>query len=622
MTASAPNLEQLRRDRWVRIRIGISACFLAVLFTVITWRLTDLHLKRHEEYSDLAARMRQVHQPLPAHRGSIRDCDGELLAHDETVYELYADRVHLHENHVVRRKLAAIRGIPVADLAKQHTEGEIIAAYHQHVAGAIARPLGMSAEALLPMLASKKPVTVLQKDIEEDAAADWRNLCEKHHITGIYLRPSSRRAYPARERLTHVLGDTDYSNHGAWGVEDMMNSSLAGTKGERWIERDNKGREQPLHRGKVVEPKNGHDVHLTIDMNLQDMIEAVLEQQCAILQPHKAVIVLTDPKTGSVLAMASRPHYERDTKSGMLRNLAISDAYEPGSTFKLVAVAAALDLGKVRPDTGIFCHNGYYEEPALQMRLRDNESLGTIPVEEVIVHSSNIGAYKIAKLVGQEDFLAYIWRFGFGQKSGLGLKGESTGHVNFDNWSGTTLSRMAMGYEVSITPLQLAMMVGAFANDGVLMKPRLVERITSQDGELVQAVAPKAMHQICKARTAQQIKQALAKVVSDGTGKHAAIEGIPVAGKTGTTQRYDEKLKKYVDGQYITSFAGFAPVDDPKLACVVILDNPKADKKELYGGKLAAPIFAEVVSHALTHLEIKHKRAFDVRVAEIGGAGQ
>ncbi len=622
MMPSAPNLEHLRRDRWVRFRIGMCACVLAVLFTVVSWRLVELHIKRHHQYSELAARMCQLHQPLPAHRGSIRDCDGELLAHDETVYELYADRVHLNEAHVVRRKLAAIRGVPVAELAKSETNEHIIAAYHRHVASVLARPLGMTAEAVSPMLESKKPVTVLAKDIEDEAAAQWRQLCEKNQITGIYLRPSSRRAYPARERLTHVLGDTDYSNLGAWGVEDMMNRFLAGVEGERWIERDNKGREQPLHRGKVVEPRNGHDVHLTIDMHLQDMIEAVLEQQCAILKPAKAVIVLTEPKSGSVLAMASRPHYERDTKSGMLRNLAISDAYEPGSTFKLVAVAAALDLGKVGPGTEIFCHNGYYEEPALQMKLRDNESLGSIPVEEVIVHSSNIGAYKIAKMVGQEDFLSYIWRFGFGQKTGIGLKGESTGRVNFDNWSGTTLSRMAMGYEVSVTPLQLAMMVGAFANGGVLMKPRLVSRITSAEGGLIEAVAPKAMHQICKARTAEQIRQALVKVVADGTGKHAAIEGVAVAGKTGTTQRYDEEEKKYIDGQYIASFAGFAPADDPKLACVVILDNPQADKKELYGGKLAAPIFAEIIGHALTHLEIKHKRAFDVRVAEIGGAGQ
>lgn len=623
MKSSSPSLpkgEQLRKDRWVRARIGLVACFLVLGFTGITWRLVFLHINQHERSSAIATQMRQLHQSIPAHRGSIRDRNGELLAHDRTVFDLYADRFHLREMHLISRKLASLQGTTVAALRKTRSKDQILDEYHRHIAAALSGPLGMPMDTVLALVTSPKPESILREDIEDEQVDEWKKVIEQAQITGIHLRPATKRAYPSTDRLTHVLGDVTYANEGNWGVEALMDAELTGTDGEQWIERDNKGRELPLYRGKVVEAKHGHDVHLTIDMHLQEEVESVLEQQCAIYTPRKAIIVLTDPKTGSILAMASRPHYERDAKTGMWRNLAISDPYEPGSTFKIVTLCAALDLGKVELETEIFCNNGLYEEPALKMTLRDDESFGALRVKDVFAHSSNIGTYKMAKIVGQDDFLAYAWRFGFGQKTGIGLKGEQPGLLNTDKWTGTTFSRMAMGYEVSATPIQLAMAVGAIANGGVLMKPRIVERTVSADGADVHTFAPEPKHQICKATTADLIKQAMMRVVAEGTGKQAAIKNVVVAGKTGTSQRYDEDLNRYVDGEYNTSFVGFAPADDPKVVCIVMMDNPKAEKTELYGGKVAAPIFAEVVREALDHLSVDFKRPVKVRLADKGGA--
>jgi cell division protein FtsI/penicillin-binding protein 2 len=617
---SIPKSDQLRKDRWVRARISVVTCLLVLGFTGVTWRLIYLHIDQRARSSALAAQMRQTHQEIPAHRGSIRDRNGELLAHDRTVYDLYADRFHLREMHLISRKLAAIQATTSTALRKTKSNEQIFDEYYHHIAAKLSGPLGMPAESVLALVKSTKPETVLCKDIEDEDVARWKQIFEQEQITGLYLRPSTQRAYPSTDRLTHVLGDVTYANQGNWGVEAMMDEQLKGRNGERWIERDNKGRELPLYRGKVVEAEHGHDVHLTIDMHLQEELESVLEQQCAIYTPRKAIIVLTDPKTGSVLAMASRPHYERDAKSGMWRNLAISDPYEPGSTFKIVALCAALDLGKASLSTEFFCHNGFYEEPGLKLKLRDDESFGTLRVEDVFAHSSNIGTYKMAKSVGSDDFLAYAWRFGFGQNTGIGLKGEKPGYLNTDNWTGTTFSRMAMGYEVSVTPIQLAMAVGAIANGGVLMKPRIVDRVVSADGTEVRPFAPQPKHQICKARTAELMKQAMMRVVTEGTGKLAAIKNVAVAGKTGTSQRYDEDLKRYVEGQYNTSFVGFAPADDPKVVCVVMMDNPKAEKNALYGGKVAAPIFAEIVKEALDHLSVDFQRPIKVRLADKGGA--
>jgi cell division protein FtsI/penicillin-binding protein 2 len=590
-------------------------------FSLVTWRLAAIQIKESPRLLALAAKKYQRQIVLPAHRGAIKDFNGEYLAHDEDVSELYADRTHLREIISVRHHLAAIRGVKAVELREQLNEAQTLAAYHDHVARVLAGILPASSEKeIREQLASDKPEVVFARLVEEETAKQWSILFEAEHILGIHLRPAVTRRFPAKDRLSLVLGDTDAAtNKGRWGVERLMDARLTGKPGEQAIERDKYGRELPAYRGLVVEPQHGSDAYLTIDMQLQDNVEAICERAWKSNDARRVVIVVTEPSTGTILAMAARPH--RDTSNPDLStwtNHVIAEPYEPGSIFKVVTLAAALDNHKVTPGEKIDCGNMFYKDPVRKVRLSDDEPLGIQTVKGVLVHSSNIGMYKISKRVGQDLLLDYTARFGFGSSTGTGLLGEKAGYVNTGKWSNTTYSRMPIGYEVSVTPLQMCMAYGAIANGGVLMKPRLVDRVVKPNGE-VEITPPQSVWQACTAKTAASLRDFLEGVVLEGTGSRAALPDVRVGGKTGTTRRYDPEKKRYIDGSYLTSFVGIAPVENPQLVCLVMLDDPKAESSRMIrGGRLAAPIFAEVVRETLDHLAIRQQRP--LKVAAKGGA--
>ncbi|MDB6140090.1 MAG: hypothetical protein JWO94_3162, partial [Verrucomicrobiaceae bacterium] len=471
----------------------------------------------------------------------------------------------------------------------------------------------------------KSPTLV--NGLEKEDAEAWRTLLKDNFITGVYLRPYVRRFNPAGDRLAHVLGMVNrQEQNGVDGVEKLMNSTLKGVDGFEWVERDSKKkRELPGFAGEVQEPRHGKGVVLTIDMHLQQQLEDILLRAYQLNHPKKIQAVLVDPMSGSILAMASQPLEQKNKEGNMeRRNMAVTDLYEPGSTMKIITLSAAMDLGKVSLDTTIDCSpnakDDRYEEMGGKIWLKDDEVNGKLTVKGVLAHSSNIGAYKIAKLVTEEHFYEYLKRFGFGSKTALGMPRESAGILHpLDKWSGTSLSRVAMGYEVSVTPLQMAMAVSTIANRGTLMQPRLIDRIVSADGSEVEVQEPRAVRQVCSARTATRFTEAMEAVVTEGTGKQGAIEGVRVAGKTGTAQRFDPRTKNYPKGHFVVSFVGFAPADDPKVACVVVMDDPQAeDRKQLYGGKLAAPVFAEVVKSTLAHLAVAPDRSMKISFVPSG----
>ena len=426
------------------------------------------------------------------------------------------------------------------------------------------------------------------------------------------------RRFPAQDRLSLVLGDTDVSNKGRWGVEKLMDAKLTGVAGEQLIERDKSGHELPSYRSQVIVPHLGSDTHLTFDMQLQDNVEAICERAWKAHNARRVVIVVTEPSTGTVLAMAARPHRDLSNPDvSTWTNHVIAEPYEPGSIFKVVTLAAGLDNHKISPGEKIDCGNMYYEDPVRKVKLSDDEPLGMQTVKGVLVHSSNIGMYKISKRVGQDMMLDYATRFGFGAPTGIGLLGEKAGYLNTGKWSNTTYSRMPIGYEVSVTPLQMCMAYGAIANGGVLMKPRLIDRIVKPNGE-TEVMPPQPVWQVCSAKTAASLRDFLEGVVLEGTGKRAALPDVRIGGKTGTTRRYDPEKKRYIDGSYLTSFVGMAPIDNPKLVCLVMLDDPKAESSAMVrGGRVAAPIFAEIVRETLDHLAIRNERP--IKVAAKGG---
>ncbi len=587
-------------------------------FSLVTWRLAVIQIKESPRLVGLAARKYQRHIVLPAHRGAIKDLSGEYLAHDEDVRELYTDRTHLREVITVRHQLAAIRGVKALDLREQLSETETIAAYHDHVAKVLAGVLPQSEQEIRSQIASDKPEIVLAKLVDEETAKQWSKLFKDEHVFGIYTRPTVARRFPAQDRLSLVLGDTDVSNKGRWGVEKLMDAKLTGVAGEQLIERDKAGHELPSYRSQVIDPQNGSDAHLTIDMQLQDNVEAICERAWKAHNARRVVIVVTEPSTGTVLAMAARPHRDLSNPDvSTWTNHVIAEPYEPGSIFKVVTLAAGLDNHKISPGEKIDCGNMYYEDPVRKVKLSDDEPLGMQTVKGVLVHSSNIGMYKISKRVGQDMMLDYATRFGFGAPTGIGLLGEKAGYLNTGKWSNTTYSRMPIGYEVSVTPLQMCMAYGAIANGGVLMKPRLIDRIVKPNGE-TEVMPPQPVWQVCSAKTAASLRDFLEGVVLEGTGKRAALPDVRIGGKTGTTRRYDPEKKRYIDGSYLTSFVGMAPIDNPKLVCLVMLDDPKAETSAMVrGGRVAAPIFAEIVRETLDHLAIRNERP--IKVAAKGG---
>jgi cell division protein FtsI/penicillin-binding protein 2 len=584
-------------------------------FSLVTWRLAVIQIKESPRLATLAAKKYQRHIVLPAHRGAIKDLSGEYLAHDEEVRELYTDRTHLREVITIRHHLAAIRHMKAVDLRAQLSDADTLAAYHDHVAVVLARILPLPEKDIRTQLDSDKPEIVLAKQIDEETAQKWGSLFTAEHIFGIHIRPTVSRRFPAQDRLSLVLGDTDTANKGRWGIERFMEASLAGVPGEQLIERDKAGHELPSYRGQVVDPQHGSDVHLTIDMQLQDSVEAICERAWKAHKARRVVIVVTEPTTGTILAMAARPHRDLSNPDvSTWTNHAIAAPYEPGSIFKVVTLAAALDSRKVTPGEMIDCGNMYYEDPVRKVKLSDDEPLGMQTVRGVLVHSSNIGMYKISKRVGKDMMMDYATRFGFGSTTGIGLVGEESGRFNTGKWSNTTYSRMPIGYEVNVTPLQMCMAYGAIANGGVLMKPRLIDRIVKSSGE-VEVVPPQPVWQACTAKTAASLRDFLEGVVLEGTGKRAAMPDIRIGGKTGTTRRYDPEKKRYIDGTYLTSFVGIAPIDHPQLVCLVMLDDPKAESSALVrGGRIAAPIFSEVVRETLDHLAIRNERPLKVAV--------
>ena len=380
-----------------------------------------------------------------------------------------------------------------------------------------------------------------------------------------------------------------------------MDEVLRGRDGSRVVELDRRGRELSAPRGMVVPPVHGSHVTLRLDMRVQDVVEGVLDAAMARVGARKIMAVVVDPATGEVLGLANRPDYRRGADGGSRRNSAVCDVYEPGSTFKIVTLAGVFDLGLVRPTTSIFCHNGVYQDSTLPRPLRDHHPYGELTVTGVLAKSSNIGTYMLARQLGAGNLYRYALAFGFGQETQIGLNAEAAGKVRpLEEWSGTALSRIGMGYGVSVTPLQMVMAASAVANGGRLMRPRIVRSVDDAAGRSVLEFRPEVLRRVMNEEAAAAVRAAMVQVTQPGgTGTRGQVPGYRVAGKTGTAQKWDAALGRYSDTKYAVSFVGFLPADAPRLAAIVVVDEPGVPAAERYGGTVAAPIFAEIAGRVM-----------------------
>ncbi|MCB1231728.1 MAG: penicillin-binding protein 2 [Verrucomicrobiae bacterium] len=617
-------------EKGVKRRLILVCVVLACGLSALSARLVYLQVAEHEKYSQAAVEHYRYREELPASRGQILDRNGDTLARNLTVYTVVADPNHLRDvNFAAVKGVAKQKGMRERAVRQNFPDEEIISSYYAHISDKLSELLRIPPGELNRTLKGKKHGDIiLARDIEEDIAQEFREVMEENSIRGIYLRRSERRVYPSPLTLTHVIGfvqEVEKNNDrgrpvielvGREGIEKVYDEKMTGTPGWRDIERDNRKNEIHAFRGEEQLPVAGKNVRLTIDMGLQTKLEEILQEAYTTLKPEKISSVWMDPHTGEVLAMASRPHFDLASRKGSRRNIAVSDMYEPGSTFKIVAASGALNEGIVTPNTEIFCYNGLYDKEGFE--LRDHAYYGDLSVEKILVKSSNIGAYLLGRQLNRQPFYNYMEAFGFGQPTGIELTGEIGGVIHpVSRWNQSSFSRMTMGYAVGVTPLQIATAYCAVANGGELLQPHIVKSVEDERGRAIERSQRTVVRRVISERTSRQMRVALSKVTGEGgTGTNAAIPGYDVCGKTGTAQK-NIPGKGYAKGRYVVSFAGFFPADDPQVVGLVVVDDPHAEGVSLFGGTIAAPIWKEIALQVARIRAIPPKNAEVHRLAEM-----
>lgn len=422
-------------------------------------------------------------------------------------------------------------------------------------------------------------------------------------IKNIGFVKESKRCYPNSYLLSHVMGFAGLDNIGLEGLEMHYDQYLKGQPGWEFLVRDARSKKLNLYDNRVL-PQDGYDLVLTVDEVIQYIAEREIDKIFQLYRAKGASIIVMEPKTGQILAMANRPGFDLNYISKFnkdeMRNRAVCDMFEPGSVFKIVPAAAALEEKKVDELSRFFCENGEYKVAGRV--LHDHRPHGWLTFREVVELSSNIGTAKVAALMGPDTLYRYIKLFGFGVKSGVDMPGEISGRIaSTKYWSKTSMTCIPMGQEVGVTALQMANALSVIANGGLLMKPYIVKEILSKQGDIVKKTEPAVVRRVISAKTAARMRKILIGVIENGTGKLAKGPDFTAGGKTGTAQKI-EPNGKYSHSKYIASFIGFAPAEDPQLAVVVMVDEPRG---YYYGGVVSAPAFKNVVSDTLKYLQTR-----------------
>lgn len=546
----------------MRRRITNALGVFILLFAIVCARLGYLALVRGPEFRDLAGRQHHQRVSLPPERGEIRDRNGDPLA-------LTADSADIF----VRPRALVVREplVPV-----------------------FASILHVSPRVLSEKIFSGEQFVFLARGAKPEQAAAISAL----GLQGVGVDSTRRRLYPRATLAGQVVGFAGIDQQGLSGIEQSLNHYLKGKRGSLSIGIDGHGR--PMDSGRSLPPSTlGAHVELTIDSGLQQTAEAELETAVLAQGAAGGVAIVMDPRSGEILAMANVPRFDPTRGSHGTKeqwaNPAVELGYEPGSTFKGILAAAAIEAGTVRSDERIFCGNGRY---AVGKRtIHDHNPYGWLSFSDVIKHSSNIGAAKVGETLGSERFHAAIRSFGFGSRSGIELPGEATGLVRPPHkWGRIHLVTTSFGQGISVSPLQLLRAYGAIANGGALMRPLIVRRIVAADGTVLVENRPEIVAHPVSERTAAIVTDMLRGVVDDGTATKAKLAGISVAGKTGTAQKVDGKTGRYHPRDRISSFVGFFPAEAPRFAMLILIDTPRV---ATYGGLVAAPVFQRIAAYAV-----------------------
>ncbi len=535
-------------------------------FLLVGIRLADLMLLDHDALAAKARNQQQVQVDVSVNRGLILDRRGRALAVNIDSYSVYGRPFRVQS--------------PGA------------------VSSALSDATGRSYDRVLASLRSNRNFVWIKRKMEIAPAERLRDL----GLEGVGFIPESKRLYPKGKLASHLIGFVGVDNQPLEGVELKYNEDLQGEIRKVLVSKDATGR--TLSEGLDVQSR-GNGLVLTIDEGLQFISEQALDDAIEKWEAVSAIAIMMDPYNGEILAMASRPTYDLNDPGGSRissrRNRAITDPYEPGSTFKVVTAAAVLEEEVVTPHTEFDVSDGFIDVGP--MRVYDSRRQDRILFTEVIKTSSNVGTIQMGSLLDNRTFHDYIRKFGFGSRTGVDLPGEAPGIVrDSKRWSETSQAAISIGYEVAVTPLQILRAYAVVANGGWLVSPHVVKEVVASDGTVLKQFNPGLGDQIISTHTTNILKDILISVTQEGgTAREAAVSGNLVAGKTGTTRLIDPDTGEYSHERYVSSFVGFVPADNPRFALVVVVFEPK---KQYYGGRVAAPAFSAIASQALAYMNV------------------
>jgi cell division protein FtsI (penicillin-binding protein 3) len=557
------------REKWARVRIIMIGTIFGLLFLSVTCRAFYLQILQHEELVKKAEKQHQHIVQLTPARGAIFDCNGTPLAVSLDMGSCYAEPRHIKDAGGTADLLAPL--------------------------------LGTSKHDLVAKLSSGKGFVWLERCLTPEIVTRIRNM----KLTGIGFVAESKRFYPNSEVAAHVVGFTGVDPVGLEGIERKYDTLILGNTGYMVTERDALGRDIDMRSTVIRNASPGKNIVLTLDKNIQYIAEKELARAVTESGAKNGMALVMEPATGRILAMANFPTFNPNAYSRyspvQLRNRIVADSFEPGSTFKVFLIAAALEEKVIKPTDVFNCENGSYTYSG--KTIHDTHGFSRLSVSDILKHSSNIGAAKIGFRLGDERLYRYLRSFGFGEKSGVDLPGESPGYLrNSSRWGGFDLATISFGQGVSASALQLVAATSAIANGGTYMKPYLVERILDDGGREVQKIEPQQVRRVVSEETARKVARMMETVTTEGgTGTNAAVDGFRVAGKTGTSQKADPVTHGYSATKRTASFIGFVPADKPRLTILVVVDEPKTSP---YGGVVAAPAFHGIALKSLAYLKV------------------
>jgi cell division protein FtsI/penicillin-binding protein 2 len=529
-------------------------------------RLAYLQTSQHDWLSRRARMQQSDEEPLQAPRGLILDRQGRELARSIDVDSFYADPREVEDVEAASAALARVLNIDSVGLAVRLKEAK----------------------------SARRGFLWLARRVEDGQARAVKAL----KLKGVYSAEEQRRRYPNGSLAAHVLGFVGLDAKGLAGVEQVYNAALTGEEGKLLLNAD--ARRRPFESG-GLEARDGRTLVLTIDQTVQYIVERELAAALERTKAKSAAAIVLEPHTGEVLALANAPSFDPNDAGGATleqrRNDALQNIYEPGSTFKIVPFTGALEEKLITPETRIDCPGSI----SLPGRVVHDHARGSLTATEALAKSSNVAAIKLGQKLGNERLYEYIRRLGFGTKTGVELPGETAGLVRpVSKWQPGSIGSIPIGHEVGVTPLQMAAAYAAVANDGVRVAPHLVREVRDAEGKTVSRAEPES-HRVVSAETARVLRRMMEEVTLKGTARAAQLEGYTAAGKTGTAQKIDPRTRAYSQSKYVASFVGFAPLENPAVVIIVVIDEAVGLHQ---GGQVAAPVFREIANQVLPYLDV------------------